>query len=102
LLARLGKRTEAEAEIRAALPTGPTGSHFHHAEFMIASAYALLGRADDAVLWLDRMANDGMPNYSLLLNDPTLANVRSAPAFQSLLARERTRNDRLKSILEER
>jgi serine/threonine-protein kinase len=101
LLARLGRRSDAEAEIRAAIPAGPTSSHFHHAEFMIASAYALLGRIDDARQWLERMANDGMPNYALLANDPSLANARSTPAFQSFLARERTRNDRLRSILAE-
>jgi eukaryotic-like serine/threonine-protein kinase len=102
LLARLGRRLEAEAELRAAMPTGPTSSHFHHAEFMIASAYSLLGRPDDARVWLERMATDGMPNYALLANDPSLANVRSLPAFQSLLARERARNERLQAILNER
>jgi tetratricopeptide (TPR) repeat protein len=102
LFARLGRRWEAEAEIRAAIPDGPTASHFHHAEFMIGSAYSLLGNAEQARRWLDRMANDGMPNYALLANDPSLANARSAPAFQSFLSRERARNDVLKSILEER
>jgi TolB-like protein/tRNA A-37 threonylcarbamoyl transferase component Bud32 len=102
LLARLGRRPEAEVEIRAAIPAGPTASHFHHAEFMIASAYSLLGEAEKARQWLERMANDGMPNYPLLANDPSLANARSAPAFQSFLSRERARNDGLRSILEER
>jgi TolB-like protein/tRNA A-37 threonylcarbamoyl transferase component Bud32 len=102
LLARMGRGSDAEAELRAAMPIGPTASHFHHAEFMIASTYALLGRAGDAVKWLDSMATDGMPNFALVVNDPTLASARSTPAFQSLLARERTRNDRLKSVLKER
>ena len=101
-LLQLGRRSEAEAEIRAAIPNGPTASHFHHAEFMIASAYSLLGNAEQARQWLDRMANDGMPNYALLANDPSLANARSAPAFQAFLSRERARIDRLMAILEER
>jgi TolB-like protein/tRNA A-37 threonylcarbamoyl transferase component Bud32/Flp pilus assembly protein TadD len=102
LFARLGRRSEAEREIRAAIPDGPTASHFHHAEFMIASAYSLLGNAEQSGRWLDRMANDGMPNYVLLARDPSLANARLAPAFQSFLSRERARHDVLKSILEER
>jgi TolB-like protein len=101
LLARLGKRSEAEAELHFAIPTGPTSSHFHHAEFMIGSAYSLLGNAQEALRWLERMADDGMPNYALLANDPTLANARSSPAFQAFLARERRRDDRLKAILSE-
>jgi hypothetical protein len=48
------------------------------------------------------MANDGMPHYALLAKDPSLANARSASAFQSFLSRERARNDTLKSILAER
>jgi tetratricopeptide (TPR) repeat protein len=101
LLARLGKRPEAEAALRAAIPTGPTSSHFHHAEFMIASAYSLLGNGSESVRWLDKMADDGMPNYALLVNDPTLAAARSAPAFQALIDRERARHDRLAAILAE-
>ncbi len=27
---------------------------------------ALLGRNDEALRWLERMTNDGMPNYALL------------------------------------
>ena len=102
LLARLGRRPEAEAEIRAAIPAGTPASHFHHAEFMIASAYSLLGNVGQAKQWLERMANDGMPNYVLLATDPSLANARATPAFQSFLTRERARNEVLKSILDER
>jgi tetratricopeptide (TPR) repeat protein len=102
LLARLGRRSEAEAEIRAAIPVGTPASHFHHAEFMIGSAYSLLGDTEQARQWLERMANDGMPDYPLLATDPSLANARSAPAFQSFLSRERARNEVLRSILDER
>ncbi|HEX8941758.1 MAG TPA: tetratricopeptide repeat protein, partial [Gemmatimonadaceae bacterium] len=102
LLARLGRRPEAEAEIRAAIPAGPPASHFHHAEFMIASAYSLLGESEEARQWLERMANDGMPNYVLLATDPSLANLRASPAFQSFLSRERARNEALESILDQR
>jgi adenylate cyclase len=101
LLARLGKRAEAEAELRGVIPTGPTASHFHHAEFMIASAYSLLGNGEEALRWLQAMADDGMPNYALLVNDPSLAAARSAPAFSPFLARERARHDRLAAILAE-
>lgn len=99
LFARLGRRAEAEAQIDATTKFEPRGSHFHHAEFAIGSAYALLGRTAEAELWLERMANDGMPNYALLANDPTLAILRRDPKFQEFLSRERARNERLKAIM---
>jgi tetratricopeptide (TPR) repeat protein len=100
MLARLDRRKEAEAALRKAMPVGQPASHFHHAEFMIASANALLGHADEAQKWLERMANDGMPNYALITNDPSLASVRLRPAFQIFLKTEQARNDRLRRIME--
>jgi tetratricopeptide (TPR) repeat protein len=101
LLARLDRRKEAEAAIKKAIPSGQPASHFHHAEFMIASANALLGHTDEALKWLERMANDGMPNFALIMNDPTLVSARSRPDFQSFLTTERARNDRLRRLMEE-
>jgi len=99
LLARLGRRAEAEAQIEATTKSDARGSHFHHAEFAIGSAYALLGRNAEAERWLEQMANDGMPNYALLVNDPTLATLRGDPKFQQFLSRERARNERLQAIM---
>jgi len=101
MLARLDRRKDAEAALRKATPTGQPASHFHHAEFMIASANALLGHTDEAQRWLERMANDGMPNFALLTNDPSLESVRSRPQFKTFLATEQTRNDRLRRLMEE-
>jgi serine/threonine-protein kinase len=101
LLARLDRRKEAEAALRKAIPSGQPASHFHHAEFMIASANALLGHTDEAQKWLERMANDGMPNLALITNDPSLQSVRLRPDFQIFLTTEKARNDRLRRIMEE-
>ena len=101
LLARLDRRAEAEAAIRKATSSGPPASHFHHVEFMIASANALLGHTDESQKWLERMANDGMPNFALITNDPSLASVRLRKEFQIFLATERARNDRLRRLMEE-
>ena len=78
----------------------PQYAHSVH-EFMIASANALLGHTAEAQKWLERMANDGMPNLALITNDPSLASVRLRPDFQIFLATERARNDRLRRIMEE-
>ena len=54
-------------------------------------------KANEAQVWLERMANDGMPNYELIAADPSLANARAAPAFGAFLARERARNDEFRA-----
>ena len=99
LLARLGHPAEAEAQIREAITLGHTTSHFHHMEFDIASAFALMGRAGDALHWLQRTADDGMPAYELFAGDPTLATLRTDPRFVRFLATERARNERLRALL---
>lgn len=64
---------------------------------MLASAYAILGNAEESVRWLERMADDGMPNYALIEKDPSLASVRPTSHCQAMLARERIRHARLDS-----
>jgi serine/threonine-protein kinase len=98
LLARLGRRAEADSAIQLAIAVGNGASHFHHAEYNFASANALMGRTDEALQWLERVANDGMPAYSLFANDPTLASLRRDPRFVKFLAAERERHDRLSAI----
>ena len=99
LLARLGR--SADESMQRAITAGQGASHFHHAEFAIASASALLGRRDDALHWLERMANDGMPCYELIEGDPTFLALRSDPRFKTFMDAERVRHERLRKILEE-
>ena len=64
--AKLGRRAEAERVLAAAIPrvVNPTGlSDIHHAQFGIGCAYALLGRPDEAVRWLTKAADEGLPSY---------------------------------------
>jgi len=99
LLARLGQ--SADTSIQRAITAGQAASHFHHAEFAIASASALLGRRDDALHWLERMANDGMPCYDLIAGDPSFSALRADPRFKAFMDAERLRHERLRAILDE-
>ena len=93
LKAMLGRRDDALAQIRLAT-SHPTGrSHFHHAQFTIACAYARLGDARDAVDWLRRAADNGMPNYPLFRDDPNLRGLRGDPGYQALMTRLRQQFD---------
>ena len=100
LLARLGR--SPDALIRRAIELGQAASHFHHAEFAIASAYALSGRRADAISWLERMADDGMPCYELIAGDPTLASLRADPRFTAFMNLQWARYERLRAVLAER
>jgi serine/threonine-protein kinase len=85
LRARLGDSTGAEADIRQAVGAGQGFIHFHHSEYNIASAYALLGHTRAAVLWLRHAADDGWPCYSYFATDPNLATIRSDPGFREFM-----------------
>jgi len=99
LLARLGRGPEARTKIADAQRLGSRTSHFHHAAFAIATAWALMNERDSAVTWLERTADDGMPSYSLFLNDPTLKSLRGMPRYEALMRRLRAQNDRFREIV---
>ena len=72
----------------AAAATHPDSrSHFHHAQFTIACAYARLGNKTEAVDWLRRTAENGMPNYPLFRNDPNMRTLQGDAAYEALMAK---------------
>jgi tetratricopeptide (TPR) repeat protein len=87
LLAAEGKSEEAEEQIRFAIRKGEVLRwHFHHTEYNIASAYALMGNHREALHWLRMTAEDGLTPYPLFAGDPNLNNLRSDPDFKTWLA----------------
>ena len=92
VFARLKRYDEARRVLETIIPraVNPTGlSHIHHAQFMIACTFALLGESDKAVEWLTKAANDGYPSYPKFSVEPDLASLKSHPGFIELLARLR-------------
>ncbi len=81
LLAATGNAPKAIEQIRIAIAAGVGQSTFHHAEYTIASAYALLGNNRPAVDWLRKTAEDGLPCYPLFEKDPNLNRLRHDPDF---------------------
>ena len=90
-----GKSALSEDEMRRAFETGHQGAHFHHAAFLLAAACAELGRADDAVHWLDFAANNGMPNYPLFRNNPSVRKLHGNAAYEAFMAALRLRWDQM-------
>ena len=99
LLAGVGRKKEAEEQIQIAIQFGHGISHFHHAEHLIASAYALMGNSKAAVEWLRKAAEDGFPCYPLFNKDPNLKNIRNDPAFISFMQKLKKQWESYKSSL---
>ncbi len=65
LLARAGDDRKSEQYIARAIEADRGLGHFHHSEYNIASAYALMGKPRLALEWLEKAANNGFPCYPL-------------------------------------
>jgi serine/threonine protein kinase/tetratricopeptide (TPR) repeat protein len=85
-----GDRRKAEDLIGTALRGKEKGFiHFHHTAYNIACAYALMNRPQQAIEWLQKAADDGLPCYSLFANDHNLDNLRQDPRFITFLAKQK-------------
>jgi tetratricopeptide (TPR) repeat protein len=100
LLAKAGKRAEAEEMIRRAEEIGSDFGHFHHTAYNIACAYAALGEPGAAVQWLQRTADGGFPNYPYFQVDPNLEPIRNDPKFGEFMEKLRGRWERLKVVVQ--
>jgi len=98
LAASDGDISKAEDLIRTAARGKEKGFiHFHHTAYNIACAYALMNRPQQAVEWLQKAADDGMPCYSLFANDHNLDNLRQDPRFITFLAKQKEQWDYYKT-----
>jgi serine/threonine protein kinase/class 3 adenylate cyclase len=76
----------AEEQIQKAKKADERFIHYHHITYDIGSAYALLGRPDEATRWLRKSVEDGFPCYPFLTIDPNLRKLRDDAGFRKLLA----------------
>lgn len=65
----------------------------HHAFYAFASICALQGKSVEAVRWLHKTVETGMPNYAMFARDPNLARIRASPEFVEFIAELKTRWD---------
>src|SRR5258708_40086284 len=87
LFATEAKPQQAEREIQVAARFGKGEDHFHHAAFILAAACAELRKPHEAVTWLRRVAESGMPNSSLFFDPPNISKLPGNPPHQPVLAR---------------
>ena len=91
LLAARGRFAEAESRLPAIVERAAAGRAFHHVAYACATVYALERKAREAVTWLRRTAETGMPSYPLFARDPHLNLIRSDPGFLAFMAELRPR-----------
>jgi serine/threonine protein kinase/tetratricopeptide (TPR) repeat protein len=85
LLAKTARAAEAEQHIRTAIEADVGLGHFHHTEYNIASAYALMGKGELALEWLTKADAHGFSCYPFFAKDPHLENLHGNPEFKTLL-----------------
>ena len=87
LAASAGDKRTTEAKIKLAVEKGRGFGHFHHTSYHIATAFALIKNAEQAIKWLETTAADGFPCYPLFESDHNLDNLRQNVSFVEFMAK---------------
>ena len=95
-----GRHRDARDEIDRALAGDTAASHFHHAAYSIAEAYALVGDRDRALEFLQRTASSGMPCYPLFRDDPHLRSLATDPRFVQFMTTLRQQYEHLAATID--
>jgi TolB-like protein/DNA-binding winged helix-turn-helix (wHTH) protein/Tfp pilus assembly protein PilF len=90
---------KAEQQIQVAVRFGKNNDHFHHAAFILAAACAEMGKPHEAVAWLRRVAEDGMPNYPLFHDNPSMKKLHGNPEYDQFMAEFKIRWDQLANVI---
>jgi len=99
ILAKAGRAGEAEEDIQRAIKIGQGYQHFHHTTYNIASAYAILGKNDEAMKWLQFTADNGFPCYPMFEKDVSLDGLRHDPNFISFMEKQKQQWEQYQSTL---
>jgi TolB-like protein/DNA-binding winged helix-turn-helix (wHTH) protein/tetratricopeptide (TPR) repeat protein len=89
LAADAGDGPLAQHQVQEAIAKGNGYQHFHHVAYAVASAYALLGKREEALQYLRIAADDGFPCYPLFEHDTNLDRLRNDPPFQAFLTEQK-------------
>jgi serine/threonine protein kinase/class 3 adenylate cyclase len=63
-------------------------SHFHHASYQMAEAYAMMNDKTNALNWLSDCAADGFPCFPYIKNDPNLIRLKGWPPFTDFVDKQ--------------
>jgi eukaryotic-like serine/threonine-protein kinase len=88
-----GKPDSAHHEIEWTVRNRKAFGHYHHAQYDVACAYALMGDRDAALDWLIDAAHNGFPCHPFFERDPLLESIRSQSRFVALMDQLRAECD---------
>jgi class 3 adenylate cyclase/TolB-like protein len=100
LNARRGNERAARENIARVFERRGRFGHFHHAQYNVATAYAVLNHPAEAMEHLRAAADDGFPCYPLFASDRNLDNLRDDPDFAAFLAAQKKFNDGIRRRLD--
>jgi len=99
LAASSKQERSAEEKIQLAVQKGKGFGHFHHTEYFIGVAYALMNKPDQAIKWLEQAADEGFPCYPLFERDANLNSLRQDGRFIALLAKLKQQWESYKTLV---
>jgi serine/threonine protein kinase/tetratricopeptide (TPR) repeat protein len=85
ILAREGDFKRAEEFADKAAASTRSVLHLHHALHCAAGVYALIGKANKAIVEIKRCVETGLPNHRAFERDPNLQSLRQHPEFVALM-----------------
>jgi TolB-like protein len=85
VLALQGRHDEAQAYVPQVLQHARVNRSYHHLTYNVARIYAMGGRVEAALKWLQVTAENGFPQYPLFQRDTYLDPIRNDPAFRKWL-----------------
>ena len=83
--ALMGNAEKSLECVARACGTARSFGHAYHTYYQTACIFALLGRRDVALEWLERSVNCGFACWPFFLKDNCLQNLRSLPEFETLV-----------------
>jgi TolB-like protein/Flp pilus assembly protein TadD len=95
LYATQAQPQNAQQQIQISARLGKDNDHFHHAAFILAAACAEMGKPHEAVAWLRRVAETGMPNYPLFHDNPSMTRLHGNPEYEQFMRELKLRWDQL-------
>ncbi|HTG91401.1 MAG TPA: protein kinase [Pyrinomonadaceae bacterium] len=102
LYALKGDFHAAENQIPIILGAVPAKDpEYHHNTYDVACIYALEGKSEDAVKWLNETAGTGFPSYPLFERDAYLNRIRQSPEFVEFMKRMKELNEKLRSQIQQ-
>ena len=84
-MALQGRHDEAQAYVPQVLQHARVNRSYHHLTYNVARIYAMGGKVEPALKWLQVTAENGFPQYPLFQRDRYLDPLRNDPAFRKWL-----------------